>query len=60
MVPYEKCINPNNAEEIADAIYKLISNENFRNEIIKKGQMNVQRFSWEKCGKKVADILENK
>ena len=50
-------VNPNNAEEIADAIYKLISDENFRNEIIKKGHVNVQRFSWEKCGKEIAKLL---
>jgi len=52
-------VDPNNAEEIADAIYKLISDENFRNEIIKKGQVNVQRFSWEKCGKKIAELLND-
>jgi len=50
-------INPNNAEEIADAIYKLISDENLRNEIIKKGQENVQRFSWEKCGKEISYVI---
>ena len=50
-------VDPNNAEEIADAIYKLISDENFRNEIIKKGQMNIQRFSWEKCAREIENLL---
>jgi len=50
-------VNPNNAEEIADAIHKLISDENFRNEIIKKGHVNVQRFSWEKCSHEIAQML---
>jgi glycosyltransferase involved in cell wall biosynthesis len=51
-------VNPNNAEAIADAVYKLISDENFRNEIIKKGHVNVQRFSWEKCADSIAKILK--
>jgi glycosyltransferase involved in cell wall biosynthesis len=51
-------VNPNNAEEIADAVYKIISDENFRDEIIKKGHVNVQRFSWEKCASSVAKILK--
>ena len=51
-------VDPNNSEEIADAIYKLISDENFRNEIIKKGQINIQRFSWKKCAKEINEVLE--
>jgi len=50
-------VDPNNAEEIADAVYKLISDENFKNEIIKKGRVNVQRFSWEKCAREVVKCL---
>ena len=50
-------IDPNNAEEMADAVYKLISDVNFRNEIIKKGHINVQRFSWGRCAKEIARFL---
>lgn len=50
-------VDPNNSEDIADAVYKLISDENFRQEIIKKGQENVLRFSWEKCAKEIAQVL---
>ncbi|HOW60456.1 MAG TPA: glycosyltransferase family 1 protein [Candidatus Moranbacteria bacterium] len=50
-------VDPNNSEDIADAVYKLISDENIRQEIIKKGQENVQRFSWEKCAEEIAQIL---
>jgi len=50
-------INPNNPEEIADAIYKVLSDENLRNELIKKGQENVKRFSWPKCAKETLKII---
>jgi len=50
-------VNPNNAEEIADAIYKLISDENLKNAIIEKGKKNVTRFSWDKCAKEIVKIL---
>jgi glycosyltransferase involved in cell wall biosynthesis len=50
-------VNPKNAEEIADAAYKIICDENFRNGIIEKGYENIKRFSWEKCAKKIADLL---
>jgi len=50
-------VNPNNAEEIADAAYKLISDENLKNDIIKKGYENVKRFSWSRCAEEIAKIL---
>jgi glycosyltransferase involved in cell wall biosynthesis len=50
-------IDPKNAEQIADAAYKLISDKDFRNGIIKKGYENVKRFSWEKCADKISEIL---
>jgi len=50
-------INSNNPEEIADAIYKVLSDENLRNELIKKGQENVKRFSWPKCAKETIKVI---
>ncbi len=50
-------VNPNNAEEIADAAYKLISEENLKNAIIKKGYENVKRFSWAKCSAEISKLL---
>ena len=52
-------VDPNNAEEIADAVYKIISDEHLKNDLIKKGRVNVQRFSWEKCAAEIADTLKN-
>lgn len=50
-------VNPNNAEDIADAIQKILSDENLKDNLTKKGHENVQRFSWEKCAREVGKIL---
>jgi glycosyltransferase involved in cell wall biosynthesis len=43
--------NPDKTEEIADAIYRLWTDEKLRNVLIENGLKNVQRFSWEKTAK---------
>lgn len=50
-------VNPNNAEEIADAAHKLISDKSLKNAIIKKGYENVKRFSWENCSAEIVKII---
>jgi len=50
-------INPNKPEEIAGAIYKVLKDENLRNELIKKGQENVKRFSWLKCAEETLKVI---
>lgn len=49
--------NPREPEEIAEAIYKIIKNPEFKKELIKKGQENVKRFSWQKCAKETLKII---
>jgi glycosyltransferase involved in cell wall biosynthesis len=51
-------VNPQSPAEIAEAIYKIISNKTFKKDLIKKGHENVKRFSWEKCGREVGEILK--
>jgi len=50
-------VDPKNSEEIAEAAYKLITDKELGDDIIKKGLENVKRFSWEKCAKEIKDIL---
>jgi len=52
-------INPKNIEEIAQAMYKVISNSQFKNDLIAKGYQNVKRFSWQKCANQTLQILTN-
>ncbi len=58
---YESAIlvDPMNAEVIADAAHKLISDKSLRDDIIKRGYENAVRFSWEKCGKQIASLLQD-
>lgn len=50
-------VNPREPQEIADATFRLINDENFRNGIIKKGYINTKRFSWKKCAKQIARAI---
>ncbi|MDI6778275.1 MAG: glycosyltransferase family 1 protein [Patescibacteria group bacterium] len=50
-------VDPKNTSAIAEAIHKLVSDESYKNDIIKKGLENVKRFSWEKCAKEIAEII---
>lgn len=51
-------VDPMSAEQIADATFKLISDENARNDIIKRGYENVKRFSWDKCAAEIAELIK--
>jgi glycosyltransferase involved in cell wall biosynthesis len=50
-------VNPYSPEETAEAIYRVLSDDNLRNELIKKGQENVKRFSWLKCAKETLKVI---
>ena len=51
--------DPSDAEQIAEAAYKLISDKNLRDDIIKRGYENVKRFSWEKCANETLDWMKS-
>ena len=51
--------NPYRPAEIAETIHKVLSNENLRNELIKKGYENVQHFSWLKCAEETLKVISN-
>lgn len=50
-------VSPQNPEEIAEAIYSVISNKNLRENLIQKGYENIKRFGWEKCARETLRIL---
>lgn len=52
--------DPNKPKKITEAAYKLISDENLKNSIIKKGHENIKRFAWEKCAEKINKVLIEK
>jgi glycosyltransferase involved in cell wall biosynthesis len=50
---------PEEPISIADSTYKILNDENFRNDIIKKGNENVKKFSWRKCVEEISKIILN-
>lgn len=49
--------DPQNAEQIAEAAYSIISDEKLRKELVEKGYVNVKRFSWDKCASEIAETF---
>jgi len=50
-------VNPNNSDEISEAIYKALSDEYLSNELVRKGYENVKRFSWPNCADETLKII---
>lgn len=50
-------INPNSIENIAKISAEILQNNRLRKIVIEKGAKNIEKFSWEKCGKEIAEIL---
>ena len=50
-------IDPKNIEQIAQAIYQVISDSQLRKDLIAKGYQNVKRFSWQKCAQETLKVL---
>ncbi len=49
--------NPHKPTEIAKISARILQDKEFRKKIISKGNENIKRFSWEKCGKEIARVL---
>jgi glycosyltransferase involved in cell wall biosynthesis len=47
--------NPTDSEEINQAIYKGLTDENLRKDLIEKGFQQVKKFSWKKCARETLD-----
>lgn len=49
--------DPYNKQEIKDAIYKVLTNNEIKQEMIAKGKQRLAEFSWEKCAKQTHQVL---
>ncbi|HBB36907.1 MAG: glycosyl transferase, group 1 [Candidatus Moranbacteria bacterium GW2011_GWC1_45_18] len=52
--------DPKDPNAIAEAVYKLVSDESHKNDIIKKGLENAKRFSWKKCAGEISIVLQRR
>lgn len=50
-------VDPKNTGETAQAMRRVLTDENLRNNLIKSGLENVKRFSWEKCARETLKVL---
>lgn len=50
-------IHPENKEEIADAMYKIVTDTKLRAQLIENGKLRAQYFSWDLSAQKVAEII---
>lgn len=51
-------VNPYNIGETAWAMNEVLSNNNLRDKMIKKGYEQVKKFSWEKCARETLEVFE--
>lgn len=52
-------INPKSTTQIADAIELLCSEQQTRSELILKGKIQANKFSWNKCAAEISEIYYN-
>lgn len=50
-------INPKSTAQIAELANRLITDKIFRERVVEKGKANVKKFSWQKAGEEVGEIL---
>ncbi len=51
-------IDPTSVEALSDAIVKLVDSKELRMELIEKGKMQREKFSWDTAAAKVYELLE--
>ena len=51
-------VNPYNVEEIAEAVYQVLSKPSLREELVKKGVERAKQFSWEDAARKTLAVYE--
>ncbi len=50
-------VNPKSPDEIAEAIYKVIKDQELKKDLIKKGYENIKRFSWQNCANETFNVI---
>jgi len=52
-------LNPDNHSQIAQSIVSVISDINYRQNLIKKATNRVNKFSWQECAKQTLKVIKN-
>jgi len=51
--------NPNNTDDIASAINKVLTDKNLREKLIKKGHEQVKKYSWKRTAEQTHGVYQN-
>jgi glycosyltransferase involved in cell wall biosynthesis len=51
-------VNPFKIEEIKNAMLKIVADEKLRNELVEKGKIQSQKFSWDKSADQLWQCIE--
>lgn len=52
-------VNPYDVEDIARGIERVLTDENLRQDLIRKGFENIKRFSWQDSARKIIKIIKS-
>ncbi len=50
-------MNPYDTADIAEGIYKVLTDRKLAEENVRKGYQRVAQFSWEKCARETLDVI---
>lgn len=51
-------VDPDDIDALADAIVKVLSDQNLRESLITKGYERIKQFSWDKTARRILDVVE--
>lgn len=52
-------VDPNSADSIADGLQKVLTDDNLRKEMIRKGLERAKEFTWENTARKTLEVFES-
>lgn len=51
-------VDPQNSDDIAQGIQKVLTDKKLREELVKKGRERVKKFTWEKTAREILEVIE--
>lgn len=57
--PAALLVDPNNPDEIADAVYRVVTDPQLQADLAATGLARSRQFSWERCAKETLEILQS-
>jgi glycosyltransferase involved in cell wall biosynthesis len=52
-------VDPYNEAEIADGMYRLVTDKGLREDLRRRGLLRAKQFSWDRAARKILEILQN-